>query len=102
MHNDYLDPDIHNPEVYDDESMETDWSNINFKDEGNHELQLIDGLSFRALFLEINCNIPDINAETVRAQFELDLQNRITEARGIFRDNLQNIVRHAQKERAGK
>jgi hypothetical protein len=75
-----------------------DWNNI---DLNSHEVDsyLIDPLTFGTLLLEINCNIRDINAATVTAQFEEDLQSRIEEARSIFKSNLKNIVKKAKKDR---
>lgn len=66
------------------------------------ESQLIDSLTFKTLLLEINCNLPEINADTVRKQFEEDLKSRVREAREIFEANLNNIVKQAQGERAKK
>lgn len=77
-----------------------DWNNVDLDSPSETSHNLIEGLSFDALLLEINCNLREINAETVTAQFETDLQSRISEARDIFRSNLANIVRHAKKERA--
>jgi hypothetical protein len=82
--------------------FEIDWSNVNLEDTMNHNLNLIDGLTFGALLLEINCNIPEINAATVREQFGKDLANRCQEAREIFEDNIDNIIAAARKERNGK
>lgn len=76
-----------------------DWNNVNLADSYESSRNLIESLTFDALLLEINCNLREINAETVTAQFETDLQSRISEARDIFRSNLANIVRHANKER---
>lgn len=75
------------------------WDNIDLTDGWERDLNLIDPLSFSTLLLEINCNLPEIDAASVTAQFETDLQSRITEAREIFRANLSNIVNHARKER---
>jgi len=79
------------------------WNNLDLKD-GSHERDsnLIDGLTFDTLLLEIHCNIKDINVHTVRHQFDEDLQGRIDEARTIFETNLLNIVKQAKKERARK
>lgn len=76
-----------------------DWNNVDLDSPSETSHNLIEGLTFDALLLEINCNLPEINAETVTAQFESDLQSRISEARDIFRTNLKNIVRHTRKER---
>ena len=79
--------------------MGTDWDNINLESGCERELNLIDGLTFKTLLLEIYCNIPEINRATVGRQFEKDLQGRIDEARSVFEANLNNIVAYAQNER---
>jgi hypothetical protein len=79
---------------------ETNWSNIDLECESH--LNLIEGLSFDILLLEIDCNIQEINAKTVTEQFESDLQSRVDEAREIFQANLSNIVKKAQKERRAR
>lgn len=76
-----------------------DWNNIDLNDSFEADKNLIENLTFSALVLEINCNLPVINAATVRKQFQEDLSSRIQEAREIFEANLENIVRHAQAER---
>lgn len=83
------------------ESNVMDWNNV---DLNGHERDsyLIDPLTFETLLLEINCNLPEINKETVTKQFEEDLQSRIKEARGVFRANLSNIVNKALEERNEK
>jgi hypothetical protein len=77
-----------------------DWNNVDLTDSYESSRNLIENLTFDALLLEVDCNLPVINAQTVAAQFELDLQSRIDEARETFSANLANIVEHAQKERA--
>ena len=77
-----------------------DWNNVDLADSFESSRNLIENLTFAVLLIEINCNLREINAETVRAQFEEDLRGRIDEAREIFAANLANIVAHAQKERA--
>ena len=78
-----------------------DWNNI---DLNSYEVDcnLIDGLTFETLLLEIHCNIREINETTVRKQFEDDLNSRVDEAKSIFEANLKNIVKKAKKERAIK
>ena len=77
------------------------WNNI---DLNSYEVDcnLIDGLTFETLLLEIHCNIREINETTVRKQFEDDLNSRVDEAKSIFEANLKNIVKKAKKERAIK
>ncbi len=75
------------------------WNNINLTDGYERDQNIIDPLSFDALLLEIGCNLREINAQTVKEQFETDLQSRIQSAREVFGLNLKNIVEQAQKER---
>lgn len=77
------------------------WNNINLNNVSERYANLIDGLTFDTLMLEIACNIPaeNLNAQTITAQFEEDLQNRVREAREIFQANLNNIVTQSIKER---
>ena len=79
------------------------WNNIDLKD-GSHErdANLIDPLTFDTLLMEINCNIKEINQETVKQQFKEDLNSRVQEAWSTFDSNLNNIVKQAKKERAQK
>jgi hypothetical protein len=76
-----------------------DWRNIDLKDGWEADLNLIENLKFSTLLMEINCNLPYINEQTVRKQFETDLRSRIDDAREIFEANLANIVKHAQERR---
>ena len=79
------------------------WNNLDLtEDSHERDANLIDSLSFDTLLLEISCNIKDINQETVKEQFNTDLNNAINEAKSIFKANLDNIVKQAKKERARK
>jgi hypothetical protein len=75
------------------------WSNI---DLDSHEAgySIIDNYTFEDLLLEVNCNLPKINETTIMRQFEDAIQNRITSAREVMRDNLSNITKHAQAYRS--
>lgn len=75
------------------------WSNIDLNSPCQRDLNLIEGLTFEDFLLEINCNLPEINAKTVLAQFEEDLAQRIKDARWVFEQNLNNLVEYANKER---
>ena len=75
-----------------------DWSNIDFSSYET-SLAIIDPYTFDGLLLEINCNLPKITSESVMKQFEDALQSRITSAREVMRDNLENIVKHANDQR---
>jgi hypothetical protein len=76
-----------------------DWGNIDLNSPYQRSLNLIDELTFDTLLLEINCNLWEINQETVRHQFEEDLNSRIEEAKSIFENNLQNLVNYAKSVR---
>jgi hypothetical protein len=78
----------------------TDWSNINLSRPANGRLNMLEHYDFDTLFLEISCNLSEINEATVTAQFEETLKSKIKSAREIFADNLKNIVAEAQKEQA--
>ena len=77
----------------------TNWSNIDFSSAYETSLAIIDPYTFDGLLLEINCNLPKITSESVMKQFEDALQSRINSAREIMRDNLGNIVKHANEQR---
>ncbi len=77
-----------------------DWNNIDLNSSFEADLNIIDPLSFSTLLLEVNCNVRVIDEKSVTDQFETDLQNRVEEAREIFRANLANITKHAQSARS--
>lgn len=79
--------------------MMTDWTNINLNSICDRDLHLIEPLTFEMLLLEIECNLPEINEETVTAQFEEDLYTKVNDARFVFNANLTNIVKYAQEQR---
>ena len=78
-----------------------DWNNI---DMNSYEtsLAIVDELSFDTLLLEIECNCPQINVDTVTKQFEEDLRLRIQSAREIFLANREAIIRKAKLVRASQ
>lgn len=77
----------------------TDWSNIDLTSSWERQLNIIDPLSFADLLLEVNCNLPKINEQSVRRQFEEDLQRTVDSAREVFEANLRNVVKHAKTYR---
>lgn len=81
--------------------MPADWKNI---DLDSHEIDsaLIDEFTFEDLMLVINCNIKEINEQTVRKEFMELLANKVEETKDVFECNLKNIVKHAIKERKEK
>ena len=77
-----------------------DYLNIDFNSDHERNSNLLDGYYFETLFLEISCNLTEINEETVTAQFYESLNSKIQSAKDIFNANLKNIVKYAQEERA--
>jgi len=75
------------------------WKNINLDSASERQAHILDGLTFDILLLEISCNVREINEETIKAQFEENLKNKIQSAREVFNDNLQNILKDAIKYR---
>ena len=77
-----------------------DYFNIDLKSDYERNLDILDGYNLETLFLEISCNVTEINEETVKAQFYESLNSKIQSAKDIFNANLKNIVKYAQEERA--
>ena len=76
-----------------------DWNNVDLRNDYECSREILTGYRFETLLLEISCNLREINKDTVRKQFETELQNRIKEAKEIFEANLNNIVKEAQRDR---
>ena len=77
-----------------------DYLNINLNNDHERNTNILDGYDLETLFLEISCNLREINEETVKKQFYESLNSKIQTAKEIFSANLQNIVKYAQEERA--
>ena len=77
-----------------------DFLNINLNNDHERNTDILDGYDLETLFLEISCNLTEINEETVKAQFYESLNYKIQSAKDIFNANLKNIVKYAQEERA--
>lgn len=77
-----------------------DYLNIDFNSDSERNSNLLDAYDFETLFLEISCNLREINEETVKQQFYESLNSKIQSAKDIFNANLKNIVKYAQEERA--
>ena len=75
------------------------WKNVNLKDGYEREQNFLDGYNFDVLLLEIQCNLKEINRQTVETQFLEVLNSRIDDAKEIFYNNINNIVAQAKKER---
>ena len=77
-----------------------DYLNINLSNDQERNTDILDGYDLETLFLEISCNLTEINEETVKQQFYESLNSKIQSAKDIFNANLKNIVKYAQEERA--
>ena len=77
-----------------------DYFNIGLKSDYERNSDILDAYNLDTLFLEISCNLREINEETVKKQFYESLNSKIQCAKDIFNANLQNIVKYAQEERA--
>ena len=77
-----------------------DYSNIDLNSDYERNADILDGYNLDTLFLEISCNLREINEETVKQQFYESLNSKIQSAKDIFNANLKNIVKYAQEERA--
>ena len=75
-----------------------DYLNIDFNSDHERNSNILDGYDFETLFLEISCNLTEINEETVKRQFHESLNYKIQSAKDIFNANLKNIVKYAQEE----
>ena len=74
-----------------------DYNNIDLNRPAERNANILEALNFETLLLEISCNLPVINEKTIREQFEIDLTQRINDAREILEANLQNILTEAIK-----
>ena len=79
-----------------------DWSDIDLDSGYERDLPMLDNYTFENLLLEVNCNIPNINEDSVRKQFNESLESKITSCKEIFEDNLENIVNYAIEYRKDK
>ena len=77
-----------------------DYLNIDLSNDHERNTDILDGYDLETLFLEISCNLTEINEETVKQQFYESLNSKIQSAKDIFNANLKNIVKYAQEERA--
>ena len=78
------------------------WKNVNLNSPYECSQEILDGYDFDTLLLEINCNIPDINRESVKKQALYEINLKYKTALEILDNNLDNIVNHAKKQRAKK
>lgn len=77
-----------------------DWRNVYLGSAFNRDQPMLDPYSFNTLLLEIECNLPEITEATVREQALKALESKVNSFKEILENNLSNITKHAQKERA--
>ena len=77
-----------------------DWNNIDLSDAYERNLPILDSYDFDTLLLEINCNVREINEQTVRAQFRESINSKIESAKEVFEANIKNITKEAVRYRA--
>lgn len=74
------------------------WNNV---DLNSHEVEsnLLESYTFSTLLLEVNCNVKEINRETVKAQAMESINAKYKESIEILEANLDNITKKAIEER---
>lgn len=75
------------------------WNSIDLNSPFERSQNILDGYSSETLLLEIECNLPIINKETVKAQALKELRNKYETAISILYANLDNITDAALKAR---
>ena len=73
------------------------WENVNLSDSYERDQNILSPYNFDTLLLEISTNLTEITEDTIKQYFEEQLKLRISEAKEIFKDNLQNILTDALK-----
>lgn len=76
-----------------------DWKNVNLESSYERAQNILDPYNFETLLLEINCNLRDINSETVRAEAMAQIRAKFEQAVHILDENLNSITQKAIEER---
>lgn len=76
------------------------WNNIDLNSPSESGANMLDPYNFDTLLLEVHCNLPVINRDTVKAQAMESIRSKYNTAIEILNSNLDNITAYAQKERA--
>jgi len=76
------------------------WNNIDLNSPYERNQDILDGYDCETLLLEVACNCPEINRETVRKQAMYEIELKRKTAIEILNANLDNLVKQAIKERA--
>jgi hypothetical protein len=77
------------------------WDNIDLESGSERDQNILDPINFDILLLEISTNIKteDLTAKEIKKHFLDKLRAQVDEAKDIFSNNLDNIVKQAIKER---
>ena len=76
------------------------WKNVDLTRPAESSQNILDPYSFDTLLLEVECNCPVIDRETVRKQALAEIELKYQVALQILEDNLDNITNEATKVRA--
>jgi hypothetical protein len=76
-----------------------DFNNIDLNSNYEKDQNIMDSLNTNDLLLMVNCNVKEINEETVKREFEEWLKIAVNSARETFEANKKNITKCALKER---
>ncbi len=76
------------------------WNNIDLNSPYERSQNILDGYDSETLLLEIECNLPTINKETVKAQALKSIRIKYETAISILNANLDNLTNEALKTRS--
>ena len=76
------------------------WNKIDLNSPFESSQPILDAYDCNTLLLEVECNVRDINTDTVRKQAMVSIKAKYNTAIEILEANLENLTAHAQKERA--
>jgi hypothetical protein len=71
------------------------WENIDLSDSYERSQSILDSISFDSLLLDIYHGTEKITKESITAQFENELREKVRSAKETFNDNLDNILKNA-------
>lgn len=76
------------------------WNNIDLNSPYELQQPILDAYDCETILLEVSCNLPVINKDTVRAQAMESIKAKYNEAIKILEANLDNLTAAAIKYRA--
>ncbi len=83
-------------------SAAIDWKNIDLNSPYERNLNLLENYTFETLLLEVECNLTEINKDTIRQQAQMVIKAKYREALEILEDNIDNLLKDAKRQRAIK